>query len=109
MNKHGQAMVEFVIILPVLILLIFAAIDFGRILLCKNHLESVMDTVKDLDEYEITPYLQSDKEYKISYEITKDKYYVIKLKTDLSLMTPGFNRVLSNPYTVSVERSIIYE
>ena len=109
MNKKGQAIVEFVIILPILILLIFSFVDFGRIIICKSHLESVMDSIKDIDENEIPSYLQNDKEYKINYEIKKDKYLVIKLKTNLSLITPGLKNVLSNPYTVSVERSLLYE
>ena len=37
MNKRGQALIEFVLVLPVLLLLIFAFIDFGRIIVCKNH------------------------------------------------------------------------
>ena len=52
MNKRGQALVEFVIILPILLLLIFAFIDLGRIIVCKNHLEGVMSEVANLEDEE---------------------------------------------------------
>ena len=39
-NKKGQALVEFVIILPIFILLVFCLIDFGRIISIKNDLEN---------------------------------------------------------------------
>ena len=73
MNKRGQALVEFVIILPILLLLIFAFIDLGRIIVCKNHLEGVMSEVANMPEEEITTYLKKDTEYTISYDVKIDK------------------------------------
>ena len=111
MNKRGQALVEFVIILPILILIVFAFIDFGRILLCKTHLENTMDSVTKLvyENKDINNYLKEDSDYKISYEIKEDEYKKIILKTKLELVTPGLKNILHNPYTVTVERSIINE
>lgn len=109
MNKHGQALVEFIIILPILLLLIFAFIDLGRIIVCKNHLEGVMSEVANLEESEIKEYLKKDSEYKISYSIKIDEYKNITLTTNLDLITPGLKNILHNPYVVKVERSIVYE
>ena len=109
MNKHGQALVEFVIILPILLLLIFAFIDLGRIIVCKNHLEGVMSEVASLDDSSIKEYLKKDSDYKINYSITLDEYRNITLTTNLDLITPGLRNILKNPYVVKVERSIIYE
>ena len=108
-NKHGQALVEFILILPVLLLILFALFDFGRILLCKMHLENVMNEISGKDENVIANYLQSDTEYTITYQIKKDKYEVITLESKLDLITPGLKNILNSPYTVSVERSILYE
>ncbi len=108
-NKHGQALVEFILILPVLLLILFALFDFGRILLCKMHLENVMNEISGKDEKVIANYLQSDTEYTITYQIKKDKYEVITLESKLDLITPGLKNILNSPYTVSVERSILYE
>ena len=109
MNKRGQALVEFVIILPILLLIIFAFIDLGRIIVCKNHLEGVMSEVANLDEEEINSYLKKDTDYKIVYEVKIDNYKNITLSTKLNLITPGLKNILKNPYTVKVERSVINE
>jgi Flp pilus assembly protein TadG len=108
-NNRGQALIEFVLILPVLLLLIFALIDFGRIIVCKSHLEGVMNEVSNLTDDEITSYLKKDTDYKITYTVKLDEYRNITLTTKLDLITPGLKNILSNPYVVKVERSIVYE
>lgn len=108
-NNRGQALLEFILILPVLLLLVFALIDFGRIIVCKNHLEGVMNEVSNLPDEDIRDYLKTDKEYDISYKITINEYKNITLSTKLDLITPGLKNILSNPYTVKAERSIVYE
>ena len=108
-NNRGQALIEFVLILPVLLLLILALIDFGRIIVCKSHLEGVMNEVSNLSDEEINTYLKKDKDYKITSSVSLDEYRNITLTTKLDLITPGLKNILSNPYTVKVERSIVYE
>ena len=108
-NSRGQALVEFVLVLPVLLLLIFALIDFGRIIVCKSHLEGVMNEVSNLEDNEISNYLKKDDDYKITYTVNDGEYRKITLTTKLDLITPGLKNVLSNPYVVKVERSIVYE
>lgn len=112
-NKKGQALVEFVLILPILLLIVFAMIDIGRILLCKTHLENVMNDVvvlvnDDKSSSEIKAYLSLD-DYDISYNIEKSQYKLITLKSKVKIITPGLNSFLDNPYYVTVERKIINE
>ena len=107
--KRGQALIEFVLVLPVLLLLIFAFIDFGRIIVCKNHLEGVMNEISSLEDSEVVNYLKKDTDYQISYDIKMDEYKNITLTTKLDLITPGLKNILKNPYVVKVERSIVYE
>ena len=107
MNKRGQALVEFVIILPILLLIIFAFIDLGRVIVCKNHLEGVMSEIANLDENEAKEYLKKDNEYKITYEVKIDDYKNITLTAKLNLITPGLKKILKNPYVVEVKRSIV--
>ena len=40
MNRRGQALVEFVLILPVFLLILFTIVDFGNFLSTKNQLET---------------------------------------------------------------------
>ena len=108
MNKRGQALIEFVLILPVLLLIIFAFIDFGRIIACKTHLEGVMNDVIEIkDEEKIDKYLKTDSTYRIKYSSHSSDVKVITLEVKLALITPGLKNILHNPYRVIVERSIL--
>ena len=110
-NKKGQALVEFILVLPVIILLIFVVFDIGHIIIAKNHLENVMSDCMEMrsngkDITDIRNHVNSDKEYKIILEETTNSY---KLETKIKLMTPGMKRILSNPYKVTLERRIVDE
>ena len=97
MNKKGQALVEFVLVLPILIFILFAVIDVGKIMIMKNHLETVLATV-DKNTTEI-----NDKEYNITIE-KKDNF--VYLKSCTSVITPGLNRVLGNPACVTTSKEL---
>ena len=110
MNKRGQALIEFVLILPIFLFLIFAVYDFGRIFVAKNALEStVSDTVslyrsgKTLDEIRLLY-----KDLTISM-VTKDDYDEFTVKDKVKIITPGLNRVFGNPYEIEVVRYIPHD
>lgn len=115
MNKKGQALVEFILIIPVLIMILFCVIDFGSIFYNRISLESKLDKVINL-------YENSDTHKEISDKITKDdalikvlitnkdnKYIEFSLMKDVNLITPGLNSVLGNPFAVKVTRMVYYE
>lgn len=114
MNKKGQALVEFVIVLPILIMLLFATIDFGLIIYNKSKLESKLNDVVNMvknneTENDIKEFINKDQSRKTTYRIIQDDEYVtVKLFTSIEIMTPGLNKVLDNPYKISVSR-VIYE
>lgn len=97
MNRKGQALVEFVLILPVLIFMILAFIDISKIMIMRNHLETVLSNV-DNNTSEI-----NDLEYDIKLE-KKDKFII--LKSCMKLTTPGMNKILGNPYCVTTSKEI---
>lgn len=110
MNKKGQALVEFVLILPIFLFLIFAVYDFGRIFNKKNALENISTDVLELyksgkSTQEIS-LLYPD--LTISINIDND-YYVLTLEDNLKLITPGFNRIFPSPYVITVKRYLPYE
>ncbi len=113
-NRCGQALVEFVILLPIFIFMLFAIIDFGKILYTKNNLESKMDDVITLYESkknveEITEDLNLTKE-KISLgKETDNAYTYFILNKEVEILTPGLNLILKNPYQASVKRVIYNE
>lgn len=91
MNRKGQALVEFVLILPILIFIMLLVVDMGRLMIMKNHLETVLNKV-DKDTIEV-----DDKEYKISIE-HKDNYVILKSCT--YVYTPGLSKILGSPACV---------
>ena len=112
MNRKGQALVEFILVLPIIVLLIFALFDIGRIIMAKNHLENKMTECIDLASSgesieSINYYLSKDKEYKMTLSITEGEYRMYHLETSIKLITPGMKRILTNPYKVSLERRVI--
>ena len=99
MNKKGQALVEFVLVLPVLIFLLLAFIDIARLMIMKNHLESVLNTV-NIETNEV-----KDKEYQIQINKKNDGDKVeIELKSCLEVTTPGLNKILGDPACVSTSK-----
>lgn len=112
-NHRGQALIEFVILLPIFIFMLFAVIDFGKILYTKNNLESKMDDVITL--YEKEKNLEEIKERmdfsrdKITIEkIEEGEYAHFILKKDVEIITPGLNLIFGSPYLAKVKR-VIYD
>lgn len=110
MNNKGQALVEFVLILPILILIVFSVIDFGMIYSSKSTLENdsadIIDLFKDGTTIDEIRNIYTDNVINIS---TTEDYYKFRISTSVDLITPGLNRILGDPYVLKVERVIPYE
>ena len=108
MNNKGQALVEFILILPIFLFLIFAVVDFGLIFSTKSTLENTSTDI--VDEIKagipIEEVRENHKDLTID-TIEYEKYKKIKLTTERKLITPGASRVLPNPYKITVERTIL--
>lgn len=108
-SNKGQALIEFVLILPVALLLVFALIDCGRVLYQKNHLESVLNDV--VITYKNTGKIDKKliKDTITSSVSNNDGYTTIALKEEVQLFTPFSNVILDNPFVINTERVFIYE
>lgn len=107
MNRKGQALVEFVLILPIFILIMFAIVDFGMILSKKNELENISFDVASMIKNDDT----IDEIKKIYPNLLIDikdseKYIIISVSENIDIITPGLNRILGDPYKVVIERTI---
>lgn len=107
MNRKGQALVEFILILPIFLLILFAVVDFGMILSNKNELENisadVVSMIKNKDNLDDIRGLYPD----ITIDTSSDnKYTTIKIYKSIDVMTPGLNLVLGDSYEIVVERII---
>jgi len=107
MNNKGQALVEFILILPIFILILFVIIDFGMIINAKSSLENqsvdVVGMYKNNKSIEEIKTLYTDIEIDVEEE---NDYLKITLSNKIDIITPGLNRVLEDPYVVKVERLV---
>ena len=109
MNNKGQALVEFIVILPVLLLIIMAICDFGNIILKKYSLENDLDTVVELYNSDkvsdINNYINN---HDISIAYSKASSFTkIVLSKNVNINTPLLNNILGKDYKVTVSRSVI--
>ena len=110
MNRKGQALVEFVLILPVFLFLIFAVYDFGMIFNKKNTLENTSTDIVEL--YKNGKTLDEMVAIYPNFDITiisANDYDEIKISDKVKIITPGLNRIMGNPYVVEVKRYIPHE
>lgn len=110
-NKKGQALIEFVLILPVFLLMIMGTIDLGNIIYKKYSLEGKMDYVVDLykneSEVKLNNYL---KEENLNLNLNqKTTYTEITLVDNTKVSTPILKEIIGNNYKVEVKRTIYEE
>ena len=106
-NK-GQALVEFIIILPIFLLLIISVIDFGNIISKKYSLENDIDTIYDLyknEEYQNIDEYAKEKKLTVNYK-KQDEFLKIELSKDINIMSPILNIIFGKDYKITVEKSI---
>ncbi len=111
MKNKGQALVEFIIILPVLLLLILGAIDFGNILYKEYTLENDLDYIVEL--------VRQNKMTEVDYYVKqkgltknidkKNTNTTITLSKKVVVNTPGLNRILGKNYQIKASRVISNE
>lgn len=106
MNDKGQALVEFVLVLPILVLLIFGMIEIGNIIYKKYELETHIEPVIKLYENEEDVIDTYAKKNNININFSKDGNLVtLTIDKDISLLTPGLTNFLGNPYKIKAKRS----
>jgi Flp pilus assembly protein TadG len=111
LNNRGQALVEFVIILPIIIMILFVVIDFAFVFYNKNSLEGVMDEVSSYQQSgksydEINEILDSDTTMKYNYQ--GDKLEIVLTKK-VNLITPFASSFFENPYKITTKRVLFNE
>lgn len=115
MNKRGQALVEFILVIPVLIMILFSIIDFGNIYYHKILLEGKFDQVIEMYRAnktfnDILTNLQKE-DTQISFQITNqnNQFLDFKISQKLKLITPGLELILGQPFKIEVNRVVPYE
>lgn len=106
MNKKGQALVEFILLIPVIVMLIFGMVELGNMLrekyLLENHLDTVITLYKEDKEELIEGY---ENKNNIKVEFTKSGSLITaNITKKVKLITPGLN-LISNPYKLTTTRT----
>ena len=111
-NKKGQALVEFVLLLPIIMLLISGIIDFINISIKKyaleNHLDTVVEMYKNSDTKSIEEYLISSD---IEYNTKKQNNFMtqITVNENIKINTPILSNIIGKNYKVESKRTIYAE
>jgi Flp pilus assembly protein TadG len=113
-NEKGQALVEFTLVLPLLLLLVFGIVEFGRVysaVLAVNHVAretaraaAVGVTGTELDEIaeKAAPQLPGDK---LAVNVspsnpTRGEQVSVEVETLVDIRSPFINRLIPNPFPV---------
>ena len=108
-NNKGQALIEFVLLLPVILFIMFGIIDFGIIFNEKNTLENnsldIINLYNNGETIEEIKKLYKDKEITIK---ETENYYTITIIKKVKLITPGLGRIFGSPYNIKTERVVPY-
>lgn len=108
-NNKGQALMEFIMILPVLLIIIMAIFDYANILFKKNEMNDIIDDIVLL--------YQNDKQDKINefankkgvqFSFSEDSTFVeIKIEKSIEINAPILSNILGNPYKLIESRTIL--
>lgn len=113
MNRKGQALIEFVIILPIFLFMLFAVIDFGIISFNKNKLENMVNDVGDMyknkeSNEEINNFIKKNDKNTTATFKDEGKYFKVVLSKDYDFITPGLSSILKD-FKIDVERTMYNE
>ncbi len=108
MNRKGQALVEFILILPVFLLILLSMIDFGNILSSKNNLEGISTDVVRLvlNGKSISDINREYSDVSVDISNYKNEYRKVIVRKKVNVITPFLDRILGNSFVVKVERII---
>lgn len=105
LDKKGQALIEFIMILPILIFSLLIVFDIGNFLYNKNKMQSQLNDIidvykKDSNITKLEEYVFSlDNNYNLDLD-RKDNYLEFKLQKKPQFFTPGLKLVLNKDIEV---------
>lgn len=109
MNKKGQALVEFIMILPVFLIILMAIIDIGNIYVKKNELNSDLEVISEMYENgkrpELMAYVANEN---LEYEENVNGDLVnIEIKKNINVNAPILSNIIGSKYEIKVSK-IVY-
>ena len=113
MKRNGQALVEFIIVMPIMLFILLAIVDFGNYSYNKNKIEGLLNNVnsmylnnKSIDD--IKDYITKN-DNNIVISITEENEYItLKLSKVYDFLTPGMDKIIKDN-NITVERVVYNE
>lgn len=110
-KNKGQALIEFILIMPIFLIILLSIIDYGNILYQKYQLENATENVIELyrndNDLEINNIIEKEK---ISLDInSEDEYTKFTFQKNVKILSPGLTLVLGQNYKIISERIIYSE
>ena len=100
MNKKGQALVEFIIIIPIFVMLMLAVFDYAKIMQARFDLETKLEDLI-LNDVNVP-----DEESLEIIDLEGEKKYI--LKKNISIYSPVLSVFMGTKYEIKCER-VVYE
>ena len=108
MNKKGQALIEFILILPIILLILVYIIDIGNIFMQKYNLNNSLETITELYQNgklkELHTY--AAKEDLTFEEKTEGSMVTIKITKKVKVSAPGLSKIIGKNYKIETHKSI---
>lgn len=111
MDKKGQALIEFILILPLLLIILMSLIDVGNIFLKKYELNKDLDTIT-------TFYQNNDKDGLLAYTANEDIVFeessnnnmiILTIKKEVKINAPILSNIIGKKYKIETSRYIYGE
>lgn len=111
MNNKGQALVEFILIAPILLLILIALVDIGNIFIKKYELADDLSTVSTMyqnnEKKELAAYVSKEE---ITFtEKDNNNFVTLTLEKKVPVNAPILSNVLGKNFIINVSKNIYKE
>ena len=111
MNKKGQALIEFILVMPIFMIILMSLIDVGNIYLKKNELNNELQIIEEMyqkqDIQNIALYT-SNKDLTLE-ESTENELITITLKKQIKINAPILTNIIGKKYTIEEKKTFYKE
>ncbi|MBR2588421.1 MAG: pilus assembly protein [Bacilli bacterium] len=110
MNKKGQALIEFILILPVLLITIMSVADVGNIYIKKYELNGKLDTISDIyltNKNEALAYAAN--ENITLEETTNGNLITITAKKIIKINAPILSKIIGKTFEIKESKTLYNE
>ena len=107
-KESGQALVEFILILPIFLIIMLTILDFSNIAFKRYNLGNDLDTIVDMYEDNNLNLINSyalEKDIKISYG--EEEYFTnVNVSKNIGVISPILAKILGKDYQITLSKKI---